>query len=87
MGTDNMLGIGSAHQAITGRKPEIMDETQLSEAEQTYNILHVPARMINSVLSWQALQSSQEIVGMAGGRLAIPACMSWTALPLVRGVC
>ncbi|CAJ0991102.1 putative cation-transporting ATPase F [Sodalis praecaptivus] len=65
MSIGNMLGIGNAHQAITGRELETIDETQLSEAAQAYDIFArtSPEDKFRLV---RALQSKQEIVGMTG---------------------
>jgi magnesium-transporting ATPase (P-type) len=49
MSIGKMLGIGNAGNAITGRELEVMDDTQLSEAAQKFDILPVPVRKISSV--------------------------------------
>ena len=64
MSIGQMLGIGNAASAITGRELEAMDDHQLSEAAQNTISLPEPARKINSAV--QALQSKQEVVGMTG---------------------
>lgn len=63
MSIGQMLGIGNAHQAITGQELEAMDDNQLSEAAQAYDIFArtSPEDKFRLV---RALQSQQEIVGM-----------------------
>ena len=48
MSIGQMLGIGNAASAITGRELEAMDDHQLSEAAQNTISLPEPARKINS---------------------------------------
>jgi magnesium-transporting ATPase (P-type) len=50
MSIGQMLGIGNAASAITGRELEAMDDRQLSDAAQQYDIFAEPARRINSAL-------------------------------------
>ncbi|MCS5449804.1 cation-transporting P-type ATPase [Enterobacter huaxiensis] len=65
MSIGQMLGIGNAASAITGRELEAMDDHQLSEAAQKYDIFArtSPEDKFRLV---QALQSRQEVVGMTG---------------------
>ncbi|MFU0913069.1 cation-transporting P-type ATPase [Kluyvera intermedia] len=65
MSIGQMLGIGNAGSAITGRELEVMDDQQLSEAAQKYDIFArtSPEDKFRLV---QALQSKQEVVGMTG---------------------
>ncbi|MGX5085359.1 cation-transporting P-type ATPase [Enterobacter sp. UPMP2052] len=65
MSIGQMLGIGNAASAITGRELEAMDDPQLSEAAQKYDIFArtSPEDKFRLV---QALQSRQEVVGMTG---------------------
>ena len=65
MSIGQMLGIGNAASAITGRELEAMDDHQLSEAAQKYDIFArtSPEDKFRLV---QALQSKQEVVGMTG---------------------
>lgn len=65
MSIGQMLGIGNAASAITGRELEAMDDHQLSEAAQKYDIFArtSPEDKFRTV---QALQSKQEVVGMTG---------------------
>ncbi|MEA5213958.1 cation-transporting P-type ATPase [Enterobacter cloacae] len=65
MSIGQMLGIGNAASAITGRELEAMDDRQLSEAAQQYDIFArtSPEDKFRLV---QALQSKQEVVGMTG---------------------
>jgi len=65
MSIGQMLGIGNAASAITGRELEVMDDNQLSEAAQQYDIFArtSPEDKFRLV---QALQSKQEVVGMTG---------------------
>lgn len=65
MSIGQMLGIGNASTAITGRELENMDEKQLSEAAQFYDIFArtSPEDKFRLV---QALQRNREIVGMTG---------------------
>jgi len=65
MSIGQMLGIGNAASAITGRELEAMDDEQLSEAAQKYDIFArtSPEDKFRLV---QALQSKQEVVGMTG---------------------
>ncbi|MCY0773097.1 cation-transporting P-type ATPase [Enterobacter cloacae complex sp. 2022EL-00788] len=65
MSIGQMLGIGNAASAITGRELEAMDDQQLSEAAQKYDIFArtSPEDKFRLV---QALQSKQEVVGMTG---------------------
>ena len=60
-----MLGIGNAGNAITGRELEVMDDIQLSEAAQKFDIFArtSPEDKFRLV---QALQSKKEVVGMTG---------------------
>ena len=65
MSIGQMLGIGNAASAITGRELEVMDDHQLSDAAQKYDIFArtSPEDKFRLV---QALQSKQEVVGMTG---------------------
>lgn len=65
MSIGQMLGIGNAASAITGRELEAMDDRQLSDAAQQYDIFArtSPEDKFRLV---QALQSKQEVVGMTG---------------------
>jgi magnesium-transporting ATPase (P-type) len=65
MSIGQMLGIGNAGNAITGRELEVMDDQQLSEAAQKFDIFArtSPEDKFRLV---QALQSKKEIVGMTG---------------------
>ena len=65
MSIGQMLGIGNAASAITGRELEAMDDPQLSEVAQKYDIFArtSPEDKFRLV---QALQSRQEVVGMTG---------------------
>lgn len=65
MSIGQMLGIGNASAAITGRELEVMDLHQLSEAAQEYDIFArtSPEDKFRLV---QALQSKAEVVGMTG---------------------
>ncbi|WP_393950232.1 cation-transporting P-type ATPase [Kluyvera intermedia] len=65
MSIGQMLGIGNAGSAITGCELEVMDDQQLSEAAQKYDIFArtSPEDKFRLV---QALQSKQEVVGMTG---------------------
>ena len=65
MSIGQMLGIGNAGSAITGRELEVMNDQQLSEAAQKYDIFArtSPEDKFRLV---QALQSKQEVVGMTG---------------------
>ena len=65
MSIGKMLGIGNAENAITGRELEVMDDTQLSEAAQKFDIFArtSPEDKFRLV---QALQSRKEVVGMTG---------------------
>ncbi len=65
MSIGKMLGIGNAGNAITGRELEVMDDTQLSEAAQKFDIFArtSPEDKFRLV---QALQSRKEVVGMTG---------------------
>ncbi|MDI3424706.1 cation-transporting P-type ATPase [Enterobacter sp. V87_3] len=65
MSIGQMLGIGNAASAITGRELEAMDDPLLSEAAQKYDIFArtSPEDKFRLV---QALQSRQEVVGMTG---------------------
>ena len=65
MSIGQMLGIGNAGSAITGRELEVMDDHQLSDAAQAYDIFArtSPEDKFRLV---QALQSKQEVVGMTG---------------------
>ena len=65
MSIGQMLGIGNANSAITGRELEVMDDHQLSEAAQAYDIFArtSPEDKFRLV---QALQSKKEVVGMTG---------------------
>lgn len=65
MSIGQMLGIGNASTAITGRELESMNEQQLSEAAQYYDIFArtSPEDKFRLV---QALQRNREIVGMTG---------------------
>ncbi|WP_155033076.1 cation-transporting P-type ATPase [Enterobacter asburiae] len=65
MSIGQMLGIGNAASAVTGRELEAMDDRQLSDAAQQYDIFArtSPEDKFRLV---QALQSKQEVVGMTG---------------------
>lgn len=65
MSIGQMLGIGNAGSAITGRELEVMDDSQLSEAAQKFDIFArtSPEDKFRLV---QALQSKKEVVGMTG---------------------
>lgn len=65
MSIGKMLGIGNAGTAITGRELEVMDDNQLSEAAQKFDIFArtSPEDKFRLV---QALQSKKEVVGMTG---------------------
>ena len=65
MSIGKMLGIGNAENAITGRELEVMDDIQLSEAAQKFDIFArtSPEDKFRLV---QALQSRKEVVGMTG---------------------
>ena len=65
MSIGQMLGIGNAGSAITGRELEVMDDHQLSDAAQAYDIFArtSPEDKFRLV---QALQSKKEVVGMTG---------------------
>ena len=65
MSIGQMLGIGNAGSAITGRELEVMDDNQLSEAAQKFDIFArtSPEDKFRLV---QALQSKKEVVGMTG---------------------
>ncbi|MNB62701.1 putative cation-transporting ATPase F [compost metagenome] len=65
MSIGQMLGIGNAGSAITGRELEVMDDHQLSEAAQKFDIFArtSPEDKFRLV---QALQSKKEVVGMTG---------------------
>ncbi|HEC2551832.1 cation-transporting P-type ATPase [Raoultella ornithinolytica] len=65
MSIGKMLGIGNAGNAITGRELEVMDDLQLSEAAQKFDIFArtSPEDKFRLV---QALQSKKEVVGMTG---------------------
>lgn len=65
MSIGQMLGINNASTAITGRELEIMDDLQLSEAAQSYDIFArtSPEDKFRLV---QALQRNKEVVGMTG---------------------
>ena len=65
MSIGKMLGIGNAGNAITGRELEVMDDQQLSEAAQKFDIFArtSPEDKFRLV---QALQSKKEVVGMTG---------------------
>lgn len=65
MSIGKMLGIGKSGKAITGRELEVMDDAQLSEAAQAYDIFArtSPEDKFRLV---QALQSKNEVVGMTG---------------------
>ncbi|WEF26842.1 cation-transporting P-type ATPase [Klebsiella aerogenes] len=65
MSIGKMLGIGNTGNAITGRELEVMDDRQLSEAAQQYDIFArtSPEDKFRLV---QALQSRKEVVGMTG---------------------
>ena len=65
MSIGQMLGIGNAASAITGRELEAMDDRQLSDAAQQYDIFArtSPEDKFRLV---QALQSKHEVVGMTG---------------------
>lgn len=65
MSIGKMLGIGNADNAITGRELEKMDDAQLSNAAQDYDIFArtSPEDKFRLV---QALQRKQFIVGMTG---------------------
>ena len=65
MSIGKMLGIGNAENAITGRELEVMDDIQLSEAAQKFDIFArtSPEDKFRLV---QALQSKKEVVGMTG---------------------
>ncbi|MEM6159415.1 cation-transporting P-type ATPase [Erwinia sp. P6884] len=65
MSIGQMLGINNASTAITGRELELMDEQQLSEAAQSYDIFArtSPEDKFRLV---QALQRNKEVVGMTG---------------------
>lgn len=65
MSIGQMLGIGNAASAITGRELEAMDDRQLSDAAQQYDIFArtSPEDKFRLV---QAMQSKQEVVGMTG---------------------
>ena len=65
MSIGQMLGIGNAGSAITGRELEVMDDQQLSEAAQKFDIFArtSPEDKFRLV---QALQSKKEVVGMTG---------------------
>ncbi|HHT3340169.1 TPA: cation-transporting P-type ATPase [Klebsiella michiganensis] len=65
MSIGKMLGIGNAENAITGRELEVMDDTQLSEAAQKFDIFARTSPEDKSRLV-QALQSRKEVVGMTG---------------------
>lgn len=65
MSIGKMLGIGNADNAITGRELEVMDDHQLSDAAQKFDIFArtSPEDKFRLV---QALQSKKEVVGMTG---------------------
>lgn len=65
MSIGKMLGIGNTDNAITGRELEVMDDRQLSDAAQKFDIFArtSPEDKFRLV---QALQSKKEVVGMTG---------------------
>ena len=60
------VGIGNAASAITGRELEAMDDRQLSDAAQQYDIFARTSPEDKSCLVQAPAKAKQEVVGMTG---------------------